>query len=90
MENLGEPKPRTATGFAEIAARLIETGQMPIGGSNPELLLQHTANSIRNMLRLFEEDPEYAKTLGITAQGISTLTSAFEDALEVVSKFTNS
>lgn len=73
------------TGFLESAAQLIETGQHPIGGSSPELLVQHTANSLRNMLQMLEEDPEYAKTLGINAQGIAYL----HGAAGVLSKFTS-
>ena len=49
-------------------------------------LIQHTADSLRNVVQLLHEDPEYAKTLGINAQGIAYL----HGAAEVLAKFHNS
>lgn len=84
MGTFGDFTPRKDTAFLEAAAQLIETGRHPIGGSSPELLVQHTANSLRNLVQLLEEDPEYAKTLGINAQGIAYL----HGAAGVLSQFT--
>ncbi|MNW68502.1 hypothetical protein D3C74_472820 [compost metagenome] len=86
MGTFGDFTPGNDTAFLEAAAQLIETGQHPMGGSSPELLVQHTANSLRNMLQLLEEDPEYAKTLGINAQGIAYL----HGAAGVLARFCNS
>ena len=86
MGILGDDTPRKNTDFAEVAARLVENGQVPVGGSQPDVLIRHTANSLRNMLQLLDADPEYAKTLGINAQGIGHL----QAAAGVLSKFTNS
>lgn len=44
--------------------------------------MKHTANSLRHML---EEEPEYAKTLGINAQGIAYL----HGAAGTLSRFTD-
>ncbi|GAB3621147.1 hypothetical protein GCM10027417_24080 [Glutamicibacter endophyticus] len=67
---------RKNTDYLEAAAQLVETGQFPMGGNSPEVLAQHTANSLRNLIELLENDPEYAKTLGINAQGIAYLHGA--------------
>jgi len=83
MDNL--PKENDGKDFLRIALRGIETGQIPLGGSSPELLVKHTANSLRNMLQMLEEEPEYAKTLGLNAQGIAYL----HGAAGVLSKFSS-
>lgn len=86
MGILGDTTPPENTGFLEAAAQLIETGQYPIGGSDPATLIQHTANSLRNVVELLDQDPEYARTLGLNAQGISYL----HGAAGVLAKFANS
>lgn len=67
-----------------IALRRLEDGRLTLGESNPADLVKHTANSLRNMLQMLEEEPEYAKTLSINAQGIAYL----HGAAGVLAKFT--
>ena len=85
MTKIGDFPPRVETSPFEAAAQLIETGQYPIGGTDSTTLVQHTANSLRNMLQLLDNDPEYAKTLGLNAQGIAYL----HGAAGVLVQFTN-
>ena len=85
MGILGDDTPRRDTAFAEVAARLVENGQVPIGGSQPDVLIQHTANSLRNTIELLESNSEYEKALGINAQGIAYLYGA----AGTLAKFTN-
>lgn len=85
MAKIGDFPPRVDTSPFEAAAQLIETGQYPIGGTDPKTLVHHTANSLRNMLQLLDNDPEYAKTLGLNAQGIAYL----HGAAGVLAQFAN-
>ncbi|WP_396278483.1 hypothetical protein [Glutamicibacter creatinolyticus] len=85
MGTLGDTTSPANTDFLEAAAQLIETSQFPIGGTDPATLIQHTANSLRNVADLLDQDPEYARTLGLNAQGIAYL----HGAAGVLAKFSN-
>ena len=84
MGILGEFTPRTNTDPLEAAAQLIETGQYPVGGANPETLLQHTANSLRNVVQLLA-DPAQATVFDLSAQDIESL----QEAAKTLERFSN-